>query len=106
VSHSASLSDYRTALTTPAAKWPVLASVLARLPIAMISLALLLYVQHATGSFAVAGLTSAAALVGVAFGSVIQGRIMDRLGPAVVRGGGARGGVRDHRDRGRRVARP
>lgn len=81
MSHSASLSDYRTALTTPAAKWPVLASVLARLPIAMISLALLLYVQHATGSFAVAGLTSAAALVGVAFGSVIQGRIMDRLGP-------------------------
>ncbi|AHH93680.1 MFS transporter [Kutzneria viridogrisea] len=81
MSHSASLTDYRTALTTPGARLPVLASVLARLPIAMISLALLLYVQHATGSFASGGLTAAAALVGVAIGSVVQGRVMDRLGP-------------------------
>ena len=81
MSHSASLSDYRTALTTPGAKLPVLASALARLPVAMIGLALLLYVQRATGSFATAGLTSAAALIGVSVGSVVQGRIMDRVGP-------------------------
>jgi MFS family permease len=81
MSHSARFSDYRTALTTPGALGPMLAALLARLPIAMIGLALLLYVQRRTGSFAIAGLVSAAVLVGVASGSVAQGRLMDRLGP-------------------------
>lgn len=81
MSHSARLADYRAALTTPGAGLPVLASLLARMPIAMIGLSLLLYVQRETGSFAVAGLVSAGSLVGVATGAVVQGRIMDRLGP-------------------------
>ncbi len=81
VSHSVSLADYRAALTAPGARSPVLASVLSRLPIAMIGLALLLYVQRETGSFAAAGIVSAGTLVGVAVGSVAQGRVMDRLGP-------------------------
>ncbi len=81
MSHSARLSDYRAALTTPGMSGPVVASLLARLPIAMVGLSLLLYVERATGSFAVAGLVSAAALVGVAMGSVVQGRLMDRFGP-------------------------
>ncbi|MBW4719767.1 MFS transporter [Saccharothrix obliqua] len=81
MSHSARLSDYRTALTTPGMRGPVAASLLARLPIAMVGLSLLLYVQRETGSFAAAGLVSAASLVGVAVGSIIQGRLMDRLGP-------------------------
>ncbi|WP_244515872.1 MFS transporter [Actinopolyspora xinjiangensis] len=81
MSHSVSLADYRAALTTRGAAAPVLTSLLARLPVAMIGLALMLYVQRVTGSFAVAGLVSAGNLVGVAVGSVVQGRIMDRLGP-------------------------
>ncbi|KOV80555.1 MFS transporter [Nocardia sp. NRRL S-836] len=81
MSHSARLSDYRAALTTPGMRGPVVASLLARLPIAMVGLSLLLYVERATGSFAAAGLVSAAALVGVAMGSVVQGRLMDRFGP-------------------------
>jgi MFS family permease len=81
MSHSARLSDYRAALTTPGMRGPVVASLLARLPIAMVGLSLLLYVERATGSFAVAGMVSAAALVGVAMGSVVQGRLMDRFGP-------------------------
>ncbi|HUQ55676.1 MFS transporter [Lentzea sp.] len=81
MSHSARLSDYRAALTTPGMRGPVVASLLARLPIAMVGLSLLLYVERTTGSFAVAGMVSAAALVGVALGSVIQGRLMDRFGP-------------------------
>ncbi|MET8756491.1 MFS transporter [Lentzea sp. NPDC004782] len=81
MSHSARLSDYRAALTTPGMRGPVVASLLARLPIAMVGLSLLLYVERATGSFAVAGLVSASALVGVAMGSVVQGRLMDRFGP-------------------------
>ncbi|GAA1942708.1 MFS transporter [Amycolatopsis minnesotensis] len=84
MSHSedrASLSDYRTALTTPGSRGPVVASLLARLPIAMIGISALLYVQRETGSFAVAGLVSAGSLVGVSLGSVIQGRLIDRFGP-------------------------
>ena len=75
------LADYRRALTAPRARGPVLFSLLARMPIAMIGLAMLLYVRSTTGSFAVAGLVSAAVLVGVATGSVAQGRIIDRFGP-------------------------
>ncbi|PWW65957.1 MFS transporter [Actinokineospora spheciospongiae] len=83
MSHSTGLSDYRAALTAPGARGPVLTSLLGRLPVAMIGLAMLFYVQDATGSFASAGLVSAAALVGVAIGSVAQGRIMDRVGPTL-----------------------
>ena len=75
------MSDYRAALTTPGAGVPVLFSLLARMPIAMVGLSLLLYVQRETGSFAIAGLVSAGSLVGVALGAVVQGRIMDRRGP-------------------------
>jgi MFS family permease len=82
VSHSVSFADYRAALTTSGARGPVIASVLARLPIAMVGISLLFYVQRATDSFATAGLVSAGALVGAAVGSVLQGRIMDRLGPS------------------------
>lgn len=59
---------------------PVLASALGRLPIAMFGLATLLYVQHRSGSFAIAGLVSAGALAGISLGSVGQGRVMDRIG--------------------------
>ncbi len=76
-----SLADYRTALTSRAARRPAVASVLARLPIAMIGISALLYVQRETGSFAAAGLVSAGSLTGVAVGAVVQGRLIDRFGP-------------------------
>ena len=78
---SASLSAYRAALTAPGAAAPACFSAVGRLPVAMYALATLLYVQGATGSFASAGLVSAGSLVGVAVGSVVQGRLVDRLGP-------------------------
>ena len=81
VSSSASLADYRAALTAPGAALPVLASAVGRLPIAMLPLATLLYIQDVSGSFAAAGLVSAGTMIGVAAGSVTQGRVMDRLGP-------------------------
>jgi MFS family permease len=83
VSHSARLADYRAVLRTPGALPPVIGALLARLPIAMLGLSLLLYVQRETGSFAIAGLMSAGVLIGVASGSVVQGRVMDRTGPTV-----------------------
>lgn len=82
MSQSISVADYRAALTVQGVRAPVLMSLLARMPIAMISLALLLYVQRATGSFATAGAVSAGALLGVACGSVVQGRVMDHFGPS------------------------
>ena len=81
MSSSAGLADYRRALTAPGARGPVLFSLLARMPIAMVGLAMLLYVRTTTGSFATAGLVSAAVLVGVAAGAVGQGRVIDRFGP-------------------------
>ncbi len=80
-SSSASLSDYRAALTAPGALVPVLASAVGRFPIAMVGFATLLYVQRVTGSFAVAGLVSAGLLAGQSVGAVAQGRLMDRCGP-------------------------
>ncbi|MET0235329.1 MAG: MFS transporter [Kibdelosporangium sp.] len=82
MSHNVSLADYRAAMSAPGARGPVIAAVFARLPIAMVGLSLLFYVQRATGSYATAGLVSAGALIGVSVGSVLQGRIMDRLGPS------------------------
>lgn len=79
---ASSLSDYRRALTTPGARGPVLASAVGRLPVAMIGLASLMYVRGETGSYATAGLVSAGTLLGVAAGSVAQGRLIDRYGPA------------------------
>ncbi|MCU1684993.1 MAG: transporter [Amycolatopsis sp.] len=75
------LADYRAALTAPGSRRPAVASLLARLPIAMIGISALLYVQRETGSFATAGLVSAALLIGVSIGAVIQGRLIDRFGP-------------------------
>ena len=68
-------SHYRAALTAPGALVPVLSSALGRLPIAMIGLATLLYVQRATGSFAAGGLVTAGALAGVSLGSVAPGPV-------------------------------
>ncbi len=82
MSSSASLADYRAALTAPGAAVPVLASAVGRFPIAMLPLATLLYVHRETGSFAAAGLVSAGQMIGVAAGSVAQGRVIDRLGPS------------------------
>jgi MFS family permease len=81
---SVTLADYRSALTVPGATLPVVFSAIGRLPIAMYSFATLLYVQATEGSFAIAGAVSAGSLVGVAIGSVAQGRLMDRLGPTRV----------------------
>lgn len=81
MSNSGSIADFRAALTTPGARTPVLTSLLARMPIAMVGLSLLLYVQRETGSFTIAGFVSAGTLIGVAIGAVAQGRIMDRNGP-------------------------
>ncbi|MDN5919442.1 MAG: MFS transporter [Pseudonocardia sp.] len=79
---AASLGDYRAALSSPGAAAPVLASVLGRLPIAMFSLSVLLYVRGVSGSYAFAGAVSAGTLVGIGVGMIVQGRLLDRVGPS------------------------
>ncbi|GAA5146007.1 MFS transporter [Pseudonocardia eucalypti] len=79
---AASFADYRAALRSPGAIAPLLTSAIGRFPIAMLGLALLFYVQHGYQSFAAAGFVAAAALTGEGTASVLQGRIIDRLGPS------------------------
>jgi MFS family permease len=56
------------------------ASVLARLPIGMGAIALVLYLQHETGSFAAAGAAAAAFAVGLGLTAPVLGRLVDRRG--------------------------
>jgi len=59
---------------------PFLAANLARLPMAMGPLGMLLLVEHSRGSYALAGLVTGAYAIGVAIGSPWWGRAMDRIG--------------------------
>jgi len=54
---------------------------LGRLPMGLAGLAILLYVQSGTASFAVAGLVSAVYMLGVAGIAPLIGRMIDRIGP-------------------------
>ena len=67
-------------LSLPGARAPVVASAFGSLPIGMFVLAVLLFARDATGSFAEAGRIAGAFGLGNAFGSVAQGRLMDRTG--------------------------
>jgi MFS family permease len=60
------------------------ASIVARLPLGISGLAIVLYLSDARGSFGVAGLASGAMAAGSAIGSPLQSRTMDRLGQRAV----------------------
>jgi predicted MFS family arabinose efflux permease len=72
------IRQVRTVPGVPAmAAW----SLVGRFGLGMTNLSLLLFVRAETGSYAVAGGLSAASLLGVATGTVVQGRMIDRSGP-------------------------
>src|SRR4051794_4767634 len=56
------------------------ASIVARLPLAMFSIALLVHARHLTGSFAVAGAVTGAYAAAVGVGGPLLGRVVDRRG--------------------------
>jgi MFS family permease len=56
-------------------------SMLSRFAFAMTNLSLLIYIEAETGSYAVAGVVSAACLVGIAAGVIGQSKLIDRYGP-------------------------
>jgi len=66
-------------------------SILARLPLAMLSIAFLVHVQRLTGSFAVAGVACSAYAICGALASPVLGRLIDRRGQTrvLVAGGSA-----------------
>ena len=55
-------------------------SVTARVPLTMLSIALLVHAQHLTGSFAAAGLVAGAYAVAVGVGGPVLGQLVDRRG--------------------------
>jgi len=59
-------------------------SIVARLPLAMFSIGLLVHAQRLTGSFAAAGLVMAAYAVALGVGGPLLGRVVDRRGQTVV----------------------
>ena len=59
-------------------------SIIARLPQAMLSIALLVHVRHLTGSFATAGIVAGAFAVSLGVGGPLLGRLVDRRGQTMV----------------------
>src|SRR4051794_18266945 len=75
---------YRAILGAPHVASLVLASVLARLPMGIGSLAMVLFVSGERGSFGVAGVVSGAFGLGAAVGMPLQSRLIDRRGQRTV----------------------
>jgi MFS family permease len=78
------LSSYRRILTLPGTALFSATGLVARLPISMVSLGIVLLVSEATGSYGLAGSVSAAYLVANGAAAILQGRLLDRLGQARV----------------------
>src|ERR1700745_2113776 len=74
----------RTTPWTPGARALLASSIVARLPLAMFSIALLVHAQKLTGSFAVAGAVGAAYAIASAVAAPLLGRLVDRFGQTMV----------------------
>lgn len=78
------LTSYQRILSEPGALLFSLTGLVARLPISMAGLGIVLLVQAANGSYGVAGAVSAAYMVANALLAIVQGRLVDRLGQGAV----------------------
>jgi MFS family permease len=76
-----SLHNYKSLLREPHIGGTIGASVVARLPIGMAVISILLFVQQTESSYARAGIASAMYVVGVASLAPFIGRLIDRFGP-------------------------
>jgi MFS family permease len=75
---------YASILRVPGVAAIVAATVIGRLPIGISGLAILLYVEDVSGSFASAGVCAGALALGSASGAPFQGRLVDRRGEGVL----------------------
>ena len=73
-------SPYRRVLALPGALAFSASGLVARLPISMVSLGIVLLVSTRTGSYSLAGTVSAAFVVTNAFFAILQARLIDRRG--------------------------
>ena len=78
------LSSYRRVLTEPGTLRFSATGLVARLPISMVSLGIVLLVSTATGSYGLAGAVSAAYLLANAVLAIVHGRLTDALGQSRV----------------------
>jgi MFS family permease len=78
------LDPFRRILALPGALAFSATGLVARMPIAMLGLGIVLLVSDRTGSYALAGSISAAQVAAGAVASPLQGRLMDRFGQARV----------------------
>ncbi|GGO69258.1 MFS transporter [Nocardioides deserti] len=74
------LATYRRVLANPGAALFSATGLVARLPISMVGLGIVLLVESSTGSYGVAGAVSAAYMVANALLAIVQGRLLDALG--------------------------
>jgi len=77
-----SLARYATLLERPELRRTIVASVIGRLPIGILGLAILLATQASSGSFGLAGAVAACYVAGLAAMAPVLGRVIDRSGPA------------------------
>jgi MFS family permease len=77
-------SRYARVLRAPHVRPLVLASVLARMPVGMVGIALVLFVVHIRGSYAAAGAVTAAFALSAAVLAAVMGRLIDRRGQTLV----------------------
>lgn len=75
---------YRRILASPHVLQLTLTSVVARLPVGMTGVALVIYVHDRTGSFGAAGAVAGASTIGLALTAPVLGRLVDRRGPRPV----------------------
>lgn len=84
----------KTLTSSPGALRILLISIVARLPLAMLGIAVLVHTVHLTGSYAAAGLVSGANAVALGVGGPLLGKLVDRRGQTgVLIGGGAAAGA-------------
>ena len=79
-----SLDTYQALFRIPGVRASLVASIVGRLPIGITGLAILLFIQGRSGSFALAGSASALYVLGLAVIAPFLGRLMDRTGPRTV----------------------
>jgi MFS family permease len=77
---NAALARYSSILCVPYARQLVAAALVARTPVAVLSLALVLFVRERTGSYAAAGAVAAAYVIASGACAPLQGRLVDRIG--------------------------
>jgi MFS family permease len=79
-------SRYRAAFAYPGALAFSLSGLLARLPISMVTLSIVIIVSTETGSYSLAGTVSAAYVIATAFSAITQARMVDRWGQSRILG--------------------